>query len=226
MAENADAHQPDDLAPDGYAYGYGDREPRPSEPVIVSRTPARGVPSAAAMPGRALVFSDCDGRAVHLTAPPRSAGGRPGGAGYEWRFEVDTAPRTDTFAALVPSRTEAARFVVAVEAVWSVTDPARVVRRGVRDGARLVRSRVLAVARSVGNGYRIEQVRELEAALAGRLGAGHLQYPEGITVHRCHITAGPDGGPAGCEREESERAGFNEDEKEAPSWPRGTDASG
>ncbi|MGP4024041.1 hypothetical protein [Actinomadura sp. 3N407] len=170
----------------------GGQEPPRSEPVIISRTPARGAPAGAAMPGRALVFSDRDGRAVHLTAPPRGRFGGFGGPRYEWRFEVDTTLRSDTFVASVPSRTETARFVVTVEAEWSVTDPVRVVRRGLGDGARLVRSRLLAVARSVGHGYRIEQISEMETALADKLGAEYREYPEGITVHRCYVSADPD----------------------------------
>ncbi|TDC60062.1 hypothetical protein E1200_31130 [Actinomadura sp. GC306] len=170
-----------------------DRQDAPlAAPVIISRTPVRTAAPAAAMPGRALVYSDRDGRTEHLTAPPRGRFGGFGATRYEWRFEVDTTLRSDTFTASVPSRTETARFVVTVEAEWSVTDPVRVVRRGLADGARLVRSRLLTVARSVGHGYRIEQISEMEAVLADRLAAEYRQYPEGITVHRCFVAAEPD----------------------------------
>ncbi|TYK52523.1 hypothetical protein [Actinomadura decatromicini] len=170
-----------------------DPAPRePSGPLIVDRRPARGVPPATAMPGRAFVFSDRDGQAVQLSATPRGWLGSLGAPRYEWRFEVDVGLRSDTFTATIPSRTDTARFIVTLEAEWSVTDPVRVVRRGLVDGARLVRSRLLAAVRSVGHGYRIDQISELETALGDKLAAGFREYPEGITVHGCYVTAEPD----------------------------------
>ncbi|TDC82164.1 hypothetical protein [Actinomadura sp. 7K507] len=178
--------------PESFPDRFAPVESGPSAPVIISRIAARLAPADAAMPGRALVFSYRDGTAVHLSAPPRARLGGFGGPAYEWRFEVDTTLRSDTFVASVPSRTDLARFVVTVQAEWSVTDPVRVVKRGLADGARLVRTRLLDAARSVGHGYRIEQISELETALAARLGGGPQEYDEGVTVHRCYVTADPD----------------------------------
>ncbi|MFI0480851.1 hypothetical protein [Actinomadura sp. 9N215] len=166
-------------------------ESGPSEPLIIGREQARGPRPAAAAPGRAFVFSDRDGRAVHLAAQPRRFPGL-GGARYEWRIEVDTTLRSDTFVAAIPSRTETSRFEVAVDVEWSVTDPVQVVQHGIADGTKIVRPRVMSVLRTVAHGYRIEQVSELEDALTDRLAAECRAYPEGITVHRCYVTADPD----------------------------------
>ncbi|XRQ12199.1 hypothetical protein ACN3XK_15275 [Actinomadura welshii] len=178
--------------PESFPDRYAPVESGPSAPVIIGRTAARLAPADAAPPGRALVFSFRDGSAVHLSAPPRARLGGFGGPAYEWRFEVDTTLRSDTFVASVPSRTGLARFVLTVEAEWSVTDPVRVVKRGLTDGSRLVRTRLLDAARSIGRGHRIEQIPELESALAARLGGEPQVYAEGITVHRCYVTADPD----------------------------------
>ncbi|WP_344897156.1 hypothetical protein [Actinomadura meridiana] len=166
-------------------------ESGPSAPLIVGRQQVRGPRPAAAMPGRAFVFSDRDGGTVHLASQPRRFPGL-GGPRYEWRIEVDTSLRSDTFVDAIPSRTEAARFIVAVEVEWSVTDPASVVNRGIEDGARIVRSRVMRVVRAAGHDYRIEQISELERILTDQLAAACRELPEGITLHRCYVTAEPD----------------------------------
>ncbi|QKW38286.1 hypothetical protein HUT06_33330 [Actinomadura sp. NAK00032] len=169
--------------------------PTPSEgsaPLIVGRMPAREAPRAAAQPGRSFVYSDRDARSVELTAPPPRGLMGLRGPRYEWRVEVDTTLRRDTFVASLPSRTELARFELTIEAEWSVTDPVAVVRRGLDDGAAIVRSRLLDVARTVCHRFEIDRIAEVEAAVADQLRTEPRAYEEGIGVRRCYVQVVPD----------------------------------
>ncbi len=96
------------------------------------------------------------------------------------------------FADSVPSRTELARFELTIEAEWAVTDPVAIVRRGIVDGAAIVRSRLLDVARTVCHRFEIDRIAEVEAALADQLRAEPRAYEEGIGVRRCYVRVVPD----------------------------------
>jgi hypothetical protein len=176
---------------DGLPPAPGSAGPHPGQrevkSVILDRLNARTAPRAAAMPGRAFVYSSNDGHVVHLTAAPKGGLAAWGKPKYEWRIEVDTTLRTDRLVDTIPSQTEPGRFVVTMDVEWSVTDPVRVVKRGIEDGAGLVQSRLFAGARGIGYGHRIDQAAELERALNQRLGLGPQEYAEGITVHRCDV---------------------------------------
>jgi hypothetical protein len=164
----------------------------PSAPLILNRMPARTAPRTAAPPGCSLVYSDRDGVPVELAAPPSRGLRGLGGPRYEWRIEVDTTLRRDVFADSVPSRTELARFELTIEVEWAVTDPVAIVRRGIVDGAAIVRSRLLDVARTVCHRFEIDRIAEVEAALADQLRAEPRAYEEGIGVRRCYVRVVPD----------------------------------
>lgn len=183
---------PDPSLPESFPARFASAESGSSEPVIITVLPAGEVPRQAAKPGRAFVFSDREGGLVRLSAPPQRGMLGFGGPRYEWCFEVDTTLRRNTFVDSVPSRTELSRFELTVQAEWSVTDPAAVVRRGLGDAAEIVRARLLDIARTVGHRFQIEQVAEMETALAERFRAEPRTYDEGITVHRCYVKAIPD----------------------------------
>lgn len=173
--------------PESFPERFAPAASGPSAPLIVGWLPARQAPRTAAPPGRSYVYSDRDARPVELTA--RRARNPLGflGPRYEWRVEVDTTLRRDVFVDSVPSRTELARFELTIEAEWAVTDPVAVVGNGITDGAALVRSRLLDVARTVCHQFEIDQVARVEAALADRLRAEPRDYAEGIGVRRCYV---------------------------------------
>jgi hypothetical protein len=178
--------------PESFPERFAPAESEPSAPLIVARLPARAAPRTAAPPGRSYVYSDRDGRPVELTGrrslnPLGFLGPR-----YEWRVEVDTTLRRDVFVDSVPSRTDLARFELTIEAEWAVSDPVAVVGHGITDGAALVRSRLLDVARAVCHQFEIGQVARVEAALADRLRAEPRGYEEGIGVRRCYVKVVPD----------------------------------
>ncbi|MGW5675351.1 hypothetical protein ACWEV4_09725 [Streptomyces sp. NPDC003860] len=153
--------------------------------------PRSGGRNAVPRPGLAQVYSLDNGEAVLLDRRPTLwESGR-----YHYRYEVDVTDRSSQWCEQMPSGTAGFDFTVAINAMWRVTAPQEVVRRGivsVEDGARLVRGAVAALARA-----RVKQF-DLEDFSAAEEAAGHVLrtqapvLPSGITVLGCrvHVTPG------------------------------------
>ncbi|MEU5979663.1 hypothetical protein [Streptomyces sp. NPDC047315] len=146
--------------------------------------------SAVPRPGLAQVYSLDNGDAVVLDRRPSLwESGR-----YHYRYEVDVTDQTSLWSEQLPSGTAGFDFTVDLSAVWRVTAPQEVVRRGivsVEDAARLVRGAVTALARA-----RVKQF-DLEDFSAAEEAAGHVlrtQAPRlgsGITVLGCGVHVAP-----------------------------------
>ncbi len=135
----------------------------------------------AVQPGRALLFSDRDGRLVPLTKYPNAFAARR----YLWQYEVDVSDHFTAHFVELPSRSKAARFRLSIDVGWRVTDPARIVASRIDDGNAIVRSRVIEALQPICRSYGIEEDASLEQNLAGALGGGRQHvYPEGITLFR------------------------------------------
>ncbi|MFG1916684.1 CHAT domain-containing protein [Micromonospora sp. NPDC048898] len=155
----------------------------PAIPLILSAEPVRWfMPPPSHGPSAAIVYSTRQDGLEVADSGRLMAWWHPGFmARYATRYEVDISDHSVVVDLRLPTEGGAYHFEASIAVGFRVTDPARIVRRGVRDAAVLVREFLLGTCRPITSRYAIDEVIRAEAAIRRRLGQD-TSVPDGITL--------------------------------------------
>jgi hypothetical protein len=103
---------------------------------------------------------------------------------YRLAYEVDVADHHDDVEASLPSQGDVFEFKLRLVIDWRVTDPVRIVARGVDDGLALCKDHLVDLMRDITRRWPIESSFDAETEIRRTLGSDAIVLPEGITVCR------------------------------------------
>ncbi len=152
------------------------------EPLVTGPLPVRMMKRGSPpRPGLVLLFTTDDGEAVVVSRRP----GALASMNYTYRYMVDTEDHVTAWTAALPSATGGFSFQAAMEARWKVTDPAEVVKRGVKsvaDGDNGVSTAMRDLLWPHAGGYGIERLADFAAHVRTAFCQGRHRLDLGITV--------------------------------------------
>ncbi|MEU6812964.1 hypothetical protein ABZ920_29085 [Streptomyces sp. NPDC046831] len=144
-----------------------------------------------ARPGTALLFSTDDGELTELPRKPTVLGSLR----YCYRYEVDLSDHTVSWSEPLPSGTGGFAFQADFEARWKVSDPAEVVRRGIRtlrDGQEAVCVAMRDLLWPHAAQYGIERLQEFAGFVRTSLCSRRHRLATGLTVDALTVRVGLD----------------------------------
>ncbi|MFG1842531.1 CHAT domain-containing protein [Micromonospora sp. NPDC049175] len=160
----------------------------PAIPLILSVEPVRWLmPPPSNGPSAAIVYATRQDDLEVVDGGRLMAWWHPGFlARYATRYEVDTGDHSIVVDLRLPARGGAYHFEASITVRFRVTDPARIVRRAIKDATVLVREFLRETCRPITSRYAVDEVIQAEAAINRRLGHGPSAL-DGITLYPASV---------------------------------------
>ncbi|MBC3843832.1 hypothetical protein GXW82_37380 [Streptacidiphilus sp. 4-A2] len=131
---------------------------------------------------RALVFTTGSGVVDAFLPPLRPSRTELAARNYRAVYEIDMGIHHLSLVQQLPSRGDAFLFQAEVDVTWQVSDPAQVVRSGVRDVPALISPRIQSLMRNASRRYAVEDSADAEAAVQAQLLGADIASDVGLRV--------------------------------------------
>ena len=168
-------------------------------PLIVDEAPSGALGATPPLrPGLAAVHTAADGSVIGAQGRPSNLRER---LAVKHRFVVDVSDKESRFLWQLPAQGDYFDFAAVVDVSWRVDRPWVVVQRNIRDGRRLLETRLEPLLRAVTRTFEKHQAAHAEEAINKRFGDTPGRLPEGIAIHRCFARLSIDAARIAAERE-------------------------